>query len=83
MLKIQIGHASNAKYGPVISYIEIYRQADTTDLEAEMDACKDYKEDEYDSKTWSAFATAKQKAQEVLNNSADLTNISTINDAHI
>ena len=81
MLKIQIGHASNAVWGPVISYLEIFRQADTADLAAEMDICKDYQEADYDSKSWSAFATARETAQSVLDNSAGLTNISTINDA--
>lgn len=81
MLKIQIGHADNAVWGPVISYLEIFRQADTTVLEAEMEACKDLQESDYDSKSWQAFRTAKEAAQSVLDNSGSLTNIRTINDA--
>ena len=81
MLKIQIGHADGAKWGPVISYLEIFRPADTSELEQTIASCETYEEKDFEPAHWTAFQNALQNAKRVLENSASLTNIRPINDA--
>lgn len=80
MVSIQIGHADGAKWGPVVSYIQIFCKPDKTGLQQALDACGSYREEDYPKAQWEEFAAAKQKAQEVLDDMA-LTNISPINEA--
>lgn len=81
MVKIQIGHADNAVWGPVISYLQIFRQADTALLAEELAKCSGYQEQDYGAAQWKAFADAREEAQRIMDNSSALTNISSINEA--
>lgn len=78
MVKIQIGHADNAKWGPLINYIQIFRQADTAFLAEELEKYSAYQEKDYKAAEWEAFVRAKEEAQRILDAEAD---ISAINEA--
>jgi len=65
-LKIQIGHAANAVWGPVISYINILRSADKTELQSAVTEHGDYIETNYSVSTWTTFRTALNNAETVL-----------------
>ncbi len=81
MVKIRVGHADNAVWGPVISYLQIFRHADPTLLEEALEKCASYQEKDYGADVWKAFADAKKAAEDVLATSSALTNISKINEA--
>lgn len=80
-LKVQIGHADNAVWGPVVSYLSIYRQADTAKLAETVEKFEEYQREDYTEDSWAAFEEALAEAKNVLENSEDLTNITSINDA--
>ena len=80
-LKVQIGHADGAAWGPVISYLSIYRQADDTKLTEAVEKYGAYQKEDYTEDSWTAFEEALKEAKDVLNQSGDLTNIAPINEA--
>lgn len=80
-LKIQIGHADNAVWGPVISYINIYRQADASGLLQKVQSYEKYQKEDYTDTSWTAFEAALDEARQVLDKSESLTNIASINEA--
>ena len=80
-LKIQIGHADNAKWGPVVSYINIFRPADTTSLENVLKDCEDYQPEDYPKAEWEAFDQAYKAAETLVEDSSSLTDRVLINDA--
>lgn len=80
-LKIQIGHADNAVWGPVVSYINIYRQADASGLLEKVQSYEKYQKEDYSDASWTAFEAALDEAKQVLDESEGLTNISSINEA--
>ena len=80
-LKVQIGHADNAVWGPVISYLNVYRQADDTELKEAVAEYEAYQKEEYTEESWTAFEKALEEAKDVLGQSGELTNIAPINEA--
>lgn len=71
-LKIQIGHADNAVWGPVVSYIDIMGAGDKTELQSEVDRieAEGYTSDDYSEKTWEIFENAWNNANEILEKDA-------------
>lgn len=80
-LKIQIGHADNAKWGPVVSYINIFRPVDTTSLENVLKNCEAYHPGDYPKTEWDAFDQAYKAAEALVQDSSSLTDMVQINDA--
>lgn len=68
-LKIQIGHADNAVWGPVVSYIDIMAPGDKTDLknEAERIDAQQYDAGDFSVKSWEIFENARENAEEIIN----------------
>lgn len=71
-LKIQIGHADNAVWGPVVSYIDIMGAGDKTELQSEVDRieAEGYTGDDYSENTWEIFENAWNNANEILEKEA-------------
>lgn len=68
MLKVQIGHADNAVWGPVVSYIDIMDVGDASELQAAVDRIgeADYTSGDYSEVSWTQFEAALEHAQEIL-----------------
>ncbi len=71
-LKIQIGHADNAVWGPVVSYIDIMAAGDMTELQGAVAQIEEagYSEDNYSPVSWERFEAALTQAQEILGQDA-------------
>lgn len=71
-LKIQIGHADNAVWGPVVSYIDIMAAGDKTELQSAVDQIEEagYSEENYSPVSWERFETALAQAQDILGQDA-------------
>ena len=71
-LKIQIGHADNAVWGPVISYIDIMAAGDMTELQSAVDQIEEagYSEENYSPVSWERFEAALTQAQDILGKDA-------------
>ena len=67
-LEVQIGHADNAVWGPVVSYINIVSIGDSTELKAAIGRVKDYDESAYSENSWAKLQTVLEKAEAVANN---------------
>ncbi len=80
-VKIQIGYADNAVWGPVVSYLEIFCRADAAKLTKELADCASLREKDYVASSWAKFKQARDAAQSVLDRSGSMTNNSEINEA--
>lgn len=71
-LKIQIGHADNAVWGPVVSYIDIMAAGDMTELQSTVDQIEEagYSEENYSPVSWERFEAALTQAQDILGKDA-------------
>lgn len=67
-LEVQIGHADNAVWGPVISYINIVSIGDSTELKAVIERVKGYDESVYNENSWAKLQTVLERAEAVANN---------------
>lgn len=72
MLKVQVGHAANAAWGPVVSYIDIMEKTDTSKLQETVEAIKDkeYDSEDYSAISWERFEEALAHAEDVLKQDA-------------
>jgi len=66
-LTIQIGHADNAAWGPVVSYIEIMGATDKTELDSAINEYSKLTASDYYADGWTAFETALADAMAVSN----------------
>ena len=64
-LKIQIGHASNAVWGPVVSYIDIMEPGDKSALAEAIERAEGYEEGDYSQISWERLEAALAEAQAV------------------
>lgn len=80
ILKVQIGHGDNAVWGPVVSYLSVYRRPDRSGLADTVKAYGEYLREDYTQQSWEAFAAALEHAEEILSGE-DFTNMVPINEA--
>lgn len=71
-LKVQVGHADNAVWGPVVSYIDIMAAGDKTELQSAVDQIEEagYSEEDYSPVSWERFEAALSQAQDILGQDA-------------
>ena len=75
-LKVQIGHAADAVWGPLVNYIDIIEMGSTTELKKEYDRIEaaNYEEQNYTAVSYERLDAAMKAAEEVLAKDAPLQN---------